>query len=98
MKPYIPGVKKPHVGMHAYRLKVNAGNPMEVAFSKQWSQEQEQGHVLAHLIGKDFSDRDAEVAATVIQWLGSNVGMSFLEEAIIREPKISKWLGRRAVK
>ena len=28
----------------------------------------------------EVSDRDREVAATVIQWLGSNVGMSFLNE------------------
>ena len=88
---------KPHVGKSAYRLNPNQGNPREVAFAKQWSKEQAEGHILAHLIGKDFSDRDAMVAATVIQWLGSNVGMSFLEEAIMREPQIKQWLRRRAV-
>jgi hypothetical protein len=31
------------------------------------------------------TQRDATVAATVIQWLGSNVGRSFLEEALKRD-------------
>lgn len=31
-----------------------------------------------------LTQRDAEVAATVIQWLGSNVGWSFLSEALDR--------------
>ncbi len=28
--------------------------------------------------------RDAEIVATVIQWLGSNVGMAFLHEALLK--------------
>lgn len=88
---------KPHIGKSAYRLNLNQDNPREVAFAKQWSKEQDEGHILANLIGKDFTDRDAMVAATVIQWLGSNVGMSFLEESIMREPKIKEWLLRRAL-
>lgn len=30
----------------------------------------------------DCTQRDAEVAATVIQWLGSEVGFNFLQEAL----------------
>lgn len=34
--------------------------------------------------GEPPTQRDATVAATVIQWLGSNVGRSFIEEALKR--------------
>lgn len=90
-----PKLLAPHIGLSPYRLGPKADNPREVAFAEQWSKEQEQGNVLRHLIGRDFSDRDAEVAATVIQWLGSNVGMSFIEEAAKREPKIREWFKTR---
>ena len=88
---------RPHVGKSSNRLHPDADNPREVAFALQWSKYQVEGHTLAWLLGKDFSDRDAEVAATIIQWLGSNVGMCFLEDVIKREPKIKEWLAARIV-
>lgn len=86
---------RPHIGISSNRL--NQDNPRELAFALQWSKEQSEGNILAHLVGR-YTNRDAKVAATVVQWLGSNVGMSFLEEAIMREPKIATWLKRRAVR
>jgi len=88
-------LRSPHIGLSAYRLNPNQDNPREVAFAEQWSKEQAEGRVLGHLIGNDFTVRDATVAATVIQWLGSNVGMSFLEDVIRSEPKISQYLTQR---
>ncbi len=88
-------MKTKHIGISANRLSPAADNPREVAFAAQWSNEQEENRTLAHLIGKDFTDREAQVAATIIQWLGSNVGMRFLEETMKREPEIGKWLQMR---
>jgi hypothetical protein len=88
----------PHVGFSSYRLNPNQDNPREVAFALQWTEENQHPgpNILAHLI-PGYTERDAQVAATMMQWLGSNVGMSFLEEAIKREPKIAQWLRRRAL-
>lgn len=96
-----------HIGLHASRLKKDQNNPREVAFAEQWQKENDEGQILSWLLSRNSeqkqsikskpSERDIEVAATVIQWLGSNVGMSFLEEAIRREPKLQEWARRRFV-
>lgn len=88
---------RPHVGKSSNRLHPDADNPREVAFAVEWTRAQVESRQLAWLLGKNFTDRDAEVAATVIQWLGSNVGMCFLEKVIKREPKIKEWLAARIV-
>jgi hypothetical protein len=77
-----------HRGLHFHRLEKRRGNPEEVAFSEAWEKENERGNVLAYLLqcgsqnGRppDPSERDASVAATVVQWLGSPVGRQFLED------------------
>lgn len=73
-------------GLHQYRFKEN---PLEKAFAKQWEKENVEGRILDYLLAKDLNypkgevtDRDREVAATVIQWLGSPCGQSFVEEVI----------------
>lgn len=38
------------------------------------------------------SNRDHEVAATVVQWLGSNVGMDFLIQSIRRSPEALRFI------
>jgi hypothetical protein len=75
-------------GMSEHRLK---DNPIESRFSKLWKEWNRDGRTtLAHLLNPhpennmcppDPLDRDAVVAATVVQWLGSPVGQGFLEEA-----------------
>ena len=35
-------------------------------------------------LGDSPSDRDCRLAATLMQWLGSNVGMAFLQDALKR--------------
>ncbi len=69
-------------------------NPLERKFAKAW--EQQNTTYLGNLNGRGTLDfmlaekinhpagevtpRDREVAATVIQWLGSSLGQSFLAE------------------
>lgn len=74
--------KNKHRGLHAHRLK---GNPEEKLFATAWARENELGHLLDHLLDERFqgrpveaTEREAQVAATVIQWLGSPVGQNFL--------------------
>lgn len=71
-------------GLHAYRLK---SNPMEKRFAKSWNEQQIYGRTLEYILSVDniprpINEHDQEVAATVIQWLGSPVGLSFLEEVL----------------
>lgn len=76
-------MKHKHVGLAAKRLDPKQDNPRELAFALQWQQENDQSDLLVSLLGK-AGRRDREVAATVIQWLGSNVGQSFIGEAAKR--------------
>lgn len=85
-----------HEGFYKDRLKKGRDNPREVAFADQWIYENQDGKRNIRLLGKlipNVTQRDAEVVATIIQWLGSNVGMSFIFESMRREPGIKKWLG-----
>ena len=73
-------MKMKHEGRALYRLKEN---PMERKFHNAWKAEQEYG-LLEYLFGDgthkgEVTDRDAQVAATVIQWLGSPVGQNFVK-------------------
>ena len=75
-------------GLHEHRLK---DNDQELVFSKLWAKWNRDGRTtLAYLLDTrptqterppDPTDRDAVVAATFAQWLGSPVGQCFLEEA-----------------
>lgn len=75
-------MKKP-IGLHPHRLK---DNPEEKRFADAWAETCHLGSTLAYLLWEgdqrgrppEPSDRDHAVAATVIQWLGSPVGQSWL--------------------
>jgi hypothetical protein len=73
-------------GLHQYRFKQN---PLEKKFAKAWEQQNKEFErgTLDYLLAVDCNSpkgevtkRDREVAATVIQWLGSPVGQGFIEE------------------
>jgi hypothetical protein len=86
-----------HKGLHLHRLTTAAGNPREVAFANAWIEEHEYQNVLGYLMSKDnraipVADGTALAAATVIQWLGSPVGMSFLGRVIKNCPEVKEWL------
>jgi hypothetical protein len=83
-----------HVGTCAYRTK---DSPWEKAFADRWNSENHPPSflnsgvpVLTLLLHSDGTGRvtgnttqeEATAAATVIQWLGSNVGFCFLRECL----------------
>lgn len=78
--------KRKHVGLAPYRLR---DNPEERRFADAWQKHNDDGNILAWLLDPERgyahrppepSDRDVEVAATVVQWLGSPVGQGFLRD------------------
>jgi len=82
-----------HESLRRYRLD---SNPIEKIFAEKWEQWQSIGNTLAYLLNKEnnsdwinVSQRDATVAATIIQWLGSPGGQSFLDK-VQEEIEISK--------
>lgn len=77
------------VAIRARRAKLHrlADNPEEQRFALAWDAANRHGRVLAHLLSRGDSshpphpsDRDIQVAATVIQWLGSPVGQGFMRD------------------
>ena len=73
-----------HKGLNTHRL---AGSPLESAFAAEWESHNAAYDTLAWILGggngKSFpSERDAQVAATVIQWLGSPIGQNFVERVL----------------
>lgn len=75
-----------HKGLNQHRFN---DNPLEKVFAEKWNEFNTSGHTLEYLLSPSnrresttMTDRDSIVAATVIQWLGSPVGQSFLRQAI----------------
>lgn len=68
-----------HVGYFANRLTPQRDFPREVAFAEAWHRENNRSteNLLEHLL-PGFTEDASRVAATVIQWLGTNVGQGFL--------------------
>lgn len=76
-------------GAHFYRIdaKYRRYNLREMLFVFQWQKENGDvidapygGQLLAKLLGHEPTPQEWETAATVIQWLGSNIGQCFLRE------------------
>lgn len=68
-------------GLHEYRFK---DNPHEQIAAELWRRDR---HILADLLGDGtfggrhhVEDREHQIAATLMQWLGSPVGRSWLRE------------------
>lgn len=81
-----------HEGLRPERCN---SNPLEKIFAEEWRElngtEGRKYGVLEYLLAKDpnkprdeMSQRDATVAATMMQWLGSSVGQCFLEGVLDR--------------
>lgn len=81
-----------HKGFHEIRLTQN--NPREGAFSTKWKEgnNRPNGFQLVQMLIPECTERDTEVAATIIQWLGSNAGMCFLSNIIRESSEIRRWL------
>lgn len=57
-------------------------NLLEVPCSLQEATARGRNGPCQYPLGIQPTERDAVIAATVIQWLGSNVGLSFIREAL----------------
>lgn len=74
-----------HEGIHAKRLEHNFA---EKIFADRWAQQNKESQLLRQLLNTSKStlelitQRDADVAATIVQWLGSNVGKCFVKECL----------------
>lgn len=76
-----------HHGISRHRL---TDNPEEQRFADAWQAHNDTGRTLDWLLDPEYSartgypphveDREREVAATVVQWLGSHVGQGFLRD------------------
>lgn len=84
-----------HEGFHVARLQPERDNPREVAFAEAWKDENK-NCCTANMVIPHCTERDAQVAATIIQWLGSNVGMSFLYKVINSNKQIQEYLSNRS--
>lgn len=84
--------KSIHTGRSVYRFQ---DNPTEKIFARAWQEINENypgmsgPMTLDYLLAEDsnrpmneVTERDAEVAATVIQWLGSHVGQCWLKDTL----------------
>lgn len=90
-------VAKKWQGLHPYRLK---DNPMEKAFAEAFEVLNKTGPGYAHnstvdcLLSPDSnkpvpcSERDRTVAATLAQWLGSPVGVSWVMDTLAKNKKL----------
>lgn len=83
-----------HEGFRKDRLNHPDFSAKERAFAKEWADSvhttpSSKGdyHILEALV-PNATERDAAVAATIIQWLGTNVGSSFLSHVIESNPEI----------
>lgn len=77
-------------GMKAYRLE-DKSNELEIAFAEAWEDENNDYDFFGRLVsgrpnGYDYetTDRDEEIAATVIQWLGSDAGQGFIDRVRLK--------------
>ena len=76
-----------HEGISRHRL---ASNPLEALYAEEW--EKEAPGTLGYLLcgqekNNDYSERDAQVAATIIQWLGSPVGSVFVYDVLEKQKR-----------
>ena len=76
-----------HVGLSPWRVKSNG---TERIMAEAWAKLQ-QGDTLSYLLSPtnqpdwaDVSTRDAQVAATVLPWLGSPVGYAWIREMVAK--------------
>jgi hypothetical protein len=76
-----------HTSLDMHRIGV-PGNELEQKFLVEWNKQNKRNGILGYLLSTevneedwtDVTSRDMEVAATVIQWLGSSCGQVFLRD------------------
>jgi hypothetical protein len=84
-------------GLWASRLDPKQNNPREIAFASMWLAENDKEfrtNKLGALLGREPTEDEIQISATIIQWLGSNCGMNFLHEVAMRIPEIKRVVRR----
>ena len=81
-----------HKGINQHRL---LDHPLEKAYAEAWDKINEQYDILAYIISESHdntkcypTEREKEVAATIIQWLGSPVGRNFVKGVLEEYAKV----------
>ena len=78
-------------GINAHRL---SREPREKQFADAWAKANRDNQLLRYILDRSHDNRgryfpsevEQEVAATIIQWLGSPVGQGFLEDVCQDQP------------
>lgn len=71
-------------GLHCVRLN-DPINSTELLAAITWKLMNKDNNPIIDYIIPNSTERDQEVAATVIQWLGTNVGREFVSKVIKNE-------------
>lgn len=68
-------------------------NPLEAAFAQQWEDRNSDGSLIHAICGdvESFTRQECYIAASIVQWLGTNVGMGFVETALQRCGHTINW-------
>jgi len=82
-----------HVGYDKHRLDVNYPENGERALAEAWvKQNADRGSSgFLGLLVPAPDQRDAKVAATIIQWLGTNIGSAFLASVMRQSPEFANY-------
>lgn len=79
-----------HKGINAYRLQ-DTGNRKEIVYAKAWRElNRLEPDFLKKLLGREPTENDAEIAATVIQWLGTKSGANMVEDCLKKSTGLVK--------
>ena len=77
------------IGFHSRRLNDDT-NTREIKLAKNWEKYNKSNSPIMDYLVPDQTERDQRVAATIIQWLGTNVGRAFLEESNVLQYNIGE--------
>jgi hypothetical protein len=81
-------IKVKYTGKNSHRYKQN---PLELAFAREWQDRCETGANLEYLLSGGsnqrwpVSEQEQMTANTVVQWLGSPIGQSFLAAVMAKK-------------
>lgn len=82
--------KLTHRGVNDYRLN-DSRNRRESVFAKHWREiNRLNPKLLSNLLGRDATQEDATVAATIVQYLGQKEGFRELEEMLKKSTGLIK--------
>ena len=85
--------KTNNIGKRTHRLQSES---LEKSFADKWNETNRNDSILGYLLSDTVNEKtciephDREVAATLIQWLGSNCGLSLLR-SVLKLDELDGW-------